>query len=653
MSDAELRIQPVMVGDAAAALSPVRQAANDLARDQQQGMTRSRRAVDRLRSSYRRVADTVGRVRQGVGSVVDNIFSMRTAVAGIATGVAGRTVFGRLIGSNIELEQQRVTFEAMLGDVEQAETLIGNIREFAAGTPFQQGDLIEGSRTLLRITEDNVAENERLLNVAAEMSALTGGERGVAEAAEALTRAGAGQLRGLRSFGLRLTQSDIEEIREDGEELGDAAVRAAVQEFEEMTEGEDLVGMLSQTVGGRISTLRDNFSELMREAGEPAFEAFGEGVDDVTSRVEELRADPRFMRQMEDFGEWMGDVSRTIADFAPTLIERIPSAVESVGDVFRQIRDFYDSHPRLVQVLVGAVATNRLTGGMLGDLAGGALRGGIGLLGRGGSRSIQQGAGSVATGMMGGKCCCPPGMGAGAGRGRTATGGATAAGTAARAAAGGLTAQQLATVGAGTLASGGALVAGGAAVPLAAGGAMMAGWADTLEAGATTEAGNRITAGMERRDLFHGMSQAIEQGEDEAAARQLIQAMGGPGAVFTGTEEEQNVLDMAQGAASRLGFDFDIEEGQTVADAVAEMGWRDDMLQTTGISRLLGIDTDIEGDLGRDSGEVLAALRRGAEEMGDTTNNYDIDLHFENPPDAPQEMKRMMEQAARDAEMRR
>lgn len=673
MSEAELRIKPTVTGSVAGELQSVRNSAEQLARTQERGIGRGERVVGRLGRTYDRLSRSVSRVRDGVRSAVDNIFSMRTAITGLATGVAGRTFWDNFIGPNVELEQQQITFNTLLGDVEKAEGLLGNIREFAASTPFAQGDLIQGSQRLLQHTQDNVDENERLLEVAANMAALQP-ERTVADAAQALTGAATGRLRGLRGFGINLSMDDVRAAQRDGEELGDAAVRAAVESFDELTDGEDLVGALSESFSGRLSTLRDNFRETMRLAGEPAFEAFSEGMEDTLARVEELRADPEFQDQMESFGEWMGDVASSVAEFAPTLIEKIPSAAKSVGDVLRRARNFYDRHPGLVKFLAGTVAVNHLTGGMVTSAAGGLLRSGAGaLMGRGG----RGGVGAAAAGM--GKCCCPGGMGAGAGGAAGAAGRGGAAGRAAAAggaAAGagplvgspgaGAGAGGLAALGAGTVATG----VGAAAVPAASAGGLL--WAAdrSWQADGTVEGGGRIAPGLEVSRVRTEMAQSIREGDDAGAARALINAMGGADAVFRGTDEEQNVMEAAQRAARGFGMDFEIEEGQTVGHALARTLGEDESWR-----RRFRELHDIEDDLDRgDAGEVVRAIREEAEsqaiqrfmddtiggvevrralEEGDEQNLQkmadvlDIDMHFEHPPDDPDEMRRMIEEALR------
>lgn len=653
MSEAELRIRPTVVGSVEGELNSVRRNAERLGRTQERDLARGQRVVDRLSRTYDRLSTAVGRVRSGVRSAVDNIFSMRTAVMGVATGMAGRTVFDKLIGSNVELEQQRITFQAMLGDVEQAEGLIGSIRDFAASTPFEQGDLIQGSRTLLRVTEDNVAENERLLETAAEMSALTGGQRSVQDASEALARASAGEFRGLRAFGLRLTKADVDEMRRDGEELGDAAVRAAVEEFESMTAGEDLVETLSQSVGGRISTLRDKFSELMREAGEPAFAAFGEGVDELTSRVEDLRADPEFMEQMERFGEWTGDIARSVADWAPTLVDKVPRAAKTVGDLFRRAREFYDRHPGLVKFLAGTVAANHLTGGMVGDMAGGLIRGGVGaLIGRRGG-----GGGMMATGagaMSAGHCCCAPGMG---GTGSGMKGGLSAAG---RAAAGGLTASQLGSVGVGAgggtvLAKGGMMVAGGALAPAALAGAFGKAWSDTLNSGTEAGEGSRVVDTLSRQELtgrLHRRFETVDSREDfQDVLTEVHDALGGSDAVFTGEGKQGEMFRIVENSLARFGLDADIEEGQRIGEMeFTKAGFFRRLQQDTNLDELTGMDLDLSQFAGQ-----LNFQRDRLEREG---RLYDIDVNIDmqgtaSEADVERAAQRGVDEAVREHQLSR
>ena len=68
-----------------------------------------------------------------------------------------------------DFEKQTVAFEVMLGDIGKAHTLLQEIEDFAAMTPFQLPGLIEGSKRLLAFgiaAEDIIPTMTNLGNVA-------------------------------------------------------------------------------------------------------------------------------------------------------------------------------------------------------------------------------------------------------------------------------------------------------------------------------------------------------------------------------------------------------------------------------------------------------------------------------------------------------
>lgn len=190
-------------------------------------------------------------------------------------GVNIREMFGETIKMASKMEDARVTFDAMLGDTKKSEELWGRITEYAAKTPFTRQDVIQGSRRLLSITRDNVDENERLFKIAGNIAALRPGSE-VQDVARGIVSATYGEFEILKgTFGINLNAKMFKGKGEKGsKEYVKAVTEEIDRQFKEKTGGRDIVGMLSGTLTGLMSTLQDNFDMLGDTIGDSFMKAF-------------------------------------------------------------------------------------------------------------------------------------------------------------------------------------------------------------------------------------------------------------------------------------------------------------------------------------------------------------------------------------------
>jgi hypothetical protein len=226
-----------------------------------------------------------------------------------------------------EMEGNILTMRILIGDAETAVRLLQDLREEAARTPFEESDLIGASKVLLATTKGNVAETRRLLKLSETMAALEP-SKNVRDAAMALQDAmqGSGIERLVEFPGLSIRAEDLGD--KAGKRGGAAWAKAMANEVEArlntLTKGEDLVGALSKTFGGRTSTLRDNIAGVLRDVGTTANDVLlGPMVDSAILFIQELTPAIK-----EGFG-------MVVADLAAFR--------DQVSPVFAWIRTMWDS----------------------------------------------------------------------------------------------------------------------------------------------------------------------------------------------------------------------------------------------------------------------------------------------------------------------
>lgn len=385
MAEAQLRIRPTVAGSARSAVSRDLSALKRVDREQQRAISRGVRGARRLERGWDGVAAAGRRTVGVVSDIGRNMLSLRNLATGVLAGAGAKTILDMVIGSNAKLEQQRVTFRTMMGDVAKADALMARLRENAARTPFAEDEVIDASRRLLRLTRGNVNENLRLLKVAQEMAAINP-DKTVTDAAEALLDAETGEFERLKEFGIKLTKSDLKKNKKAGEELGQAALRGVNEALQGMTGGRSVVEAQAKTFEGRMSTLKDNIRNELRGLGEDGFEEAKVALTELDESIREILADPQFRGDMDALASSVLDMAKGATDLAREL----PQAL-------RDFRAFVSENKTLLKLGGSALAANTLTGGVLG-------RGAASVVGAGARRALfgKRGGGSGAAGALSG-----------------------------------------------------------------------------------------------------------------------------------------------------------------------------------------------------------------------------------------------------------
>lgn len=220
---------------------------------------RTGRAALTMKQQFEAAGRAVDRIRGGVGSVLTGMLPF-VGAAGLAAGRASSLAS--------DLEGAALTMRVLLGSQEKSDELLRRIHENAAATPFAEGDLIEGSKRLLRLSGENVDANMDLLQVMETMTALNP-TKNIVDSVEALLDAtSGGGFERLKEFGITLRADDFKAAgRAGGKEWSEAVIEEIRTRMKTATRGEDLVGALSQTFAGRMSTFKDTIDNLLLQIG--------------------------------------------------------------------------------------------------------------------------------------------------------------------------------------------------------------------------------------------------------------------------------------------------------------------------------------------------------------------------------------------------
>ena len=285
-----------------------------------------------VRANTRPAVRSMGKLKKATSSArmeFGKFFAMvGTGLAAIgAANILGDlgNLFTKSLGLANTLEAARVTFDVMLGSTEKSADLMQRISKFSAKTPFQKADIIEGSKTLLRVTRGNIDANEKLFKLSASIAAIKPGTK-VAGVSEAIAKATIGSFRGLEQFGLVLQAEQFKKIgTKGGEDYSKAVIAEIERQFTRLTGGRDLVGLLSATITGKVSTLQDNVENLMLAVGESLTKELGlkpildRAIEDIELITDAVRA----LLFGEDFPQGIPPGLFAIATFITNTISKI------------------------------------------------------------------------------------------------------------------------------------------------------------------------------------------------------------------------------------------------------------------------------------------------------------------------------------------
>jgi len=234
-------------------------------------------ATNSIRRTNRGIANT-GRVSEKAAKGVNKLGkAVRGLVLGFGAFQAGKFV----IFKTAELQKQTKSLEVLTGSLGNARTIIKELQQFGAVTPFSSSELIEAAKRLKAFgveTEDVVDVTKRLADVAGATGADLGGITTAFGQIQAKGRLQGEELLQLQERGVNLqeqlrqqyglTADEFQKALEQGR-FGADAVRFALVELTE--EGGKYAGgaiAQSETLAGKFSTLIDNVERLATKIGQ-------------------------------------------------------------------------------------------------------------------------------------------------------------------------------------------------------------------------------------------------------------------------------------------------------------------------------------------------------------------------------------------------
>lgn len=256
-----------------------------------------------------------------------------------------------------EMEVARVSFERMMGSQARAAGFIETMKDFAAVTDFTTEQTLEMSRRLMAMGFEATQVKSVLSTVTDEVAYLGGGYEKLDRIVYALgqiqnsaklaqpeirqlTEATVPATRYLKEA-FNLTQEQLQEIGKLGIK-GSDAVKAILQGMQRDSQG--MAKVLSNTVRGMVSTIKDNLLLISEAAGASIFKMFAKYIKTVRDSLENLRS---LLRTRGLGGMLDGIFPPSVA----TNIRIIVGALKVLGSAFMTI---LQTMKPLVEIVGGA-----------------------------------------------------------------------------------------------------------------------------------------------------------------------------------------------------------------------------------------------------------------------------------------------------------
>jgi len=281
-------------------------------------------------------------------------------IAGAFAGAvaAGAATIGKLAKTGIEynaqMEQYSTAFATLMGgNAAAADGLIGSLRDLAANTPLAMDSLASGAQTLMGygISSDSVVDTLQMLGDAAmgdanKLNSLVLAYSQV-QASGKLTGQDAMQMinAGIPIYQLLgdtmgITAGQAKELAGQGK-ISSEMVTTALKKA--TSEGGAYFGAMasqSQTLNGKISTLKDNFSQFCGELSESLMPAASGVVDALNEMI----------TGNDDLKGALTNVFDAVAELA---IGALPSLISMIGSALPLFADLATSvMPMLVDVFI-------------------------------------------------------------------------------------------------------------------------------------------------------------------------------------------------------------------------------------------------------------------------------------------------------------
>ena len=314
----------------------------------------------------------------GIASAVTKGNLVATALEKVGSAVvdAGKAAISTGVDYNSQMEQYTVAFTNMLGSADKAESALAQIKQDAAKTPFDTAGLVKANQYLISTGEDAKSARNIIMALGDAVKATGGGNDELSRMAQNLQQiknAGKATSADIKQFAY--AGIDVYGILADYTGKSTADVQKMSISYDLLTnallsaseEGGRYFGAMetqSQTLDGRISTLKDNATQLAGALTEGLASTEGELVNVATGWVQELTDSLQtggVASMVETGGVLAGEAIDSFTDYA---VNNMDGVLDTGLDIAQNLASgVVQNAPKLLESAV------TITGSFIGGVA--------------------------------------------------------------------------------------------------------------------------------------------------------------------------------------------------------------------------------------------------------------------------------------------
>lgn len=314
----------------------------------------------------------------GIAGAVTKGNLVATALEKVGSAVvdAGKSVISTGVDYNSQMEQYTVAFTNMLGSADKAESALAQIKQDAAKTPFDTAGLVKANQLLISTGVDAQSARNVVMALGDAVKATGGGNDELSRMAQNLQQiknAGKATSADIKQFAY--AGIDVYGILADYTGKSTADVQKMTISYDLLTnallsaseEGGRYFGSMetqSQTLDGRISTLKDNATQLAGALTEGLASTEGELVNVATGWVQELTDSLQtggVASMVETGGVLAGEAIDSFTDYA---VNNMDGVLDTGLDIAQNLASgVVQNAPKLLESAV------TITGSFIGGVA--------------------------------------------------------------------------------------------------------------------------------------------------------------------------------------------------------------------------------------------------------------------------------------------
>ncbi len=238
-------------------------------------LNRERKKMDPQSKEFKKATANAKKLRAKIDELngsVKKTHSPLSKMKGFLLGLGAISTIKRLITNIIQVRSEFEKYQAVLnnalGSQIAANMAMKDLQSFAAKTPFQLNEL---TGAYVKLTNQGFKPTMKDLTKLGDLAATQGKE--FDQLTEAIIDAQTGEFERLKEFGIRASkQGDQVSFTFRGVERQVAFTATSIQNYilglGEMEGVTDSMAQISETLGGRISNLKDGWTNMMNAMGE-------------------------------------------------------------------------------------------------------------------------------------------------------------------------------------------------------------------------------------------------------------------------------------------------------------------------------------------------------------------------------------------------